>query len=288
MTLALDRAAAQLGRICFLVLMVGMGTIALMRFAPGYFSDSREMDAQYAVEARTELQTQRQQQTSILQLTWSVLHGWLHGDMGHSRQYDVPVAELIEPRLSVTIDLLVRGVACGWLGALALALPLSARRRRSAAAILAAPMAVLLAVPIGALATLSLLTGYGGPVLVLAVLIGTRDFKFLYRLFRQGWTNPCLFYARAQGIGSLRIAWKHLIPAMLPQLLALATMSLVVALGAIVPVEVIFNVPGLGQLAWVAAMNRDLPVLLTVTLGIAIMVGCAGTFAEPARAIERT
>ncbi len=284
----LYRLVRQLSRICFLILMVGLGTIALMRFAPGYFSDTREMDAQYAASARAQLETQRQQQTSLVQLTSSVLHGWLHGDLGRSRQYDVPVTELIEPRLRITINLLLRGVGWGWLAAIALALPLSAKRGRSTAAILAAPFAVLLAVPIGALATLSLLTNFGGPVLVLAVLIGTRDFKFLYRLFRQGWRDPSLFTARAQGIRPSRIAWKHLLPAMMPQLLALALMSLVVALGAIVPVEVIFNVPGLGQLAWSAAMNRDLPVLLAVTLGIAAIVGCAGNFAEPARVLERT
>lgn len=288
MTARIYRAVRQLSRVAFLILMVGMGTIALMRFAPGYFSDTREMDAQYVAQARAELDSQRQQQGSLLQLTSSVLHGWLHGDLGRSRQYDIPVTELIEPRLRVTMDLLLRGVMWGWLAALALALPLSAKRGRFISTILAAPFAVLLAVPIGALATLSLLTNFGGPVLILAVLIGTRDFKFLYRLFRQGWRDPSLLTARAQGIRPARIAWKHLLPAMIPRLLALALMSLVVALGAIVPVEVIFNVPGLGQLAWSAAMNRDLPVLLAVTLGIAAIVGCAGSFAEPARGLERT
>jgi peptide/nickel transport system permease protein len=41
-------------------------------------------------------------------------------------------------------------------------------------------------------------------------------------------------------------------------------------------VEVIFNVPGVGQLAWNAAMNRDLPVLLAVTMIMAIAVTLAG------------
>jgi peptide/nickel transport system permease protein len=49
-----------------------------------------------------------------------------------------------------------------------------------------------------------------------------------------------------------------------------------------VPVEVIFSVPGLGQLAWNAAMNRDLPVLLAVTTIMAIAVSVAGMPADRA------
>jgi len=43
-----------------------------------------------------------------------------------------------------------------------------------------------------------------------------------------------------------------------------------------VPVEVIFNVPGAGQLAWNAAINRDLPVLLAATMMMAVAVTLAG------------
>jgi peptide/nickel transport system permease protein len=63
-------------------------------------------------------------------------------------------------------------------------------------------------------------------------------------------------------------------------LLALATLSIVTALSALVPVEVIFSVPGLGQLAWSAALNRDLPVLLAITMIMAIAVTCAGILSD--------
>jgi peptide/nickel transport system permease protein len=58
----------------------------------------------------------------------------------------------------------------------------------------------------------------------------------------------------------------------------------VTTLSALVPVEVLFNVPGLGQLAWNAALNRDLPVLLAVTLTMAIAVACSGM--APSRKVE--
>jgi peptide/nickel transport system permease protein len=48
-------------------------------------------------------------------------------------------------------------------------------------------------------------------------------------------------------------------------------------------VEVIFSLPGLGQLAWSAAMNRDLPVLLAVTIIMAIAVTCSAMVSDRER-----
>jgi len=45
-------------------------------------------------------------------------------------------------------------------------------------------------------------------------------------------------------------------------------------------VEVVFNIPGIGQLAWNAALNRDLPVLLAVTILMSLSVTCAGLAPE--------
>jgi peptide/nickel transport system permease protein len=72
----------------------------------------------------------------------------------------------------------------------------------------------------------------------------------------------------------------HILPTLSLQLSALASLSIVTALSALVPVEVIFDVPGLGQLAWNAAMNRDLPVLLAATMIMALAVTCAGMAPE--------
>src|SRR5580658_4070782 len=126
------------------------------------------------------------------------------------------------------------------------------------------------------MATLCLLANKGGPVQVMALLIATRDFKFLHRMFRKAWLEPHMLQARAQGIATSRLLVAHVLPSLAGQLAALASLSVVTALSALVPVEVIFNVPGLGQLAWNAALNRDLPVLLAITLIMAIAVTCSG------------
>jgi peptide/nickel transport system permease protein len=68
----------------------------------------------------------------------------------------------------------------------------------------------------------------------------------------------------------------YIAPSLAPQLGALASLSIVTALSALVPVEVIFNLPGVGQLAWNAALNRDLPVLLAVMILMALAVTLSG------------
>jgi peptide/nickel transport system permease protein len=52
------------------------------------------------------------------------------------------------------------------------------------------------------------------------------------------------------------------------------------SIGLLIPVEVIFDLPGLGQLAWSATMNRDMPVLLSVTIIFACVLVLFGTIAD--------
>jgi peptide/nickel transport system permease protein len=268
------RLASSLARALALVLLVMIGSTLLVRLAPGYLSDAREMDARYGNTVRAQLAQEGAQSSSLPQMVAREMTTWLHGDAGRSRQFDVPVGSLIRPRIAVTGELLLRSLLLGW--ALALCAALVASTRRKSGVLWQAPAALLLAIPTAAMATLCLLSSSGGPVLVMALLIAARDFKFLSRALRQAWLEPHLLQARAQGIRTRRLLAVHVTPALAPQLAALAGLSLVTALSALVPVEVLFDVPGVGQLAWNAAMNRDLPVLLAVTLLMALAVTGSG------------
>jgi len=117
--------------------------------------------------------------------------------------------------------------------------------------------------------TLSLVFDVGGPVLVMTVLIAARDFKYLAKIVENTLFNSHVLQARAQGISDWNILRAHVLPSIAPDLGALGLLSILAALGVLVPVEVLFNLPGIGQLAWNAAMNRDLPVLVCSTLVIA-------------------
>ncbi|MGD0892675.1 MAG: ABC transporter permease subunit [Terracidiphilus sp.] len=264
----------RLARTVLVVFLVVFGSTVLIRFAPGYLSDVREMDARYGDAARTELSAEAARSSSVRQMLSTEMSAWANGSLGLSRQYDVPVLELVLPRLAVTGSLMLRAIVFAW--SLAVGASLLSNAGRNPSLLWQAPTTLLLAVPTSAIATICLLAGSGGPVLVMTLLLAARDFKFLDRLLRQAWRSPHLLQAKAQGLTTLHLVRAHILPNVASQLLALATLSIVTALSALVPVEVIFSVPGLGQLAWNAAMNRDLPVLLAVTMIMAIAVTCVG------------
>jgi peptide/nickel transport system permease protein len=276
---AAGRVLQRFTRTLAIVMLTVLGSSILIRFAPGYLSDAREMDARYAGAARAELSAEAGRSRSLSQILMSEFTAWKQGSLGLSREYDVPVLELVTPRLAVTGLLLLRAIALAWTLSLCASLVSSAGRNLSL--FWHAPATIFLAVPTAAMATICLLAGGGGPVLVMTLLLGARDFKFLDRVLRKAWRDPHLLQARAQGISTFRLVRAHILPGLLPQLLALAALSLVTALSALVPVEVIFSIPGIGQLAWNAAMNRDLPVLLAVTIIMAVAVTVAGMASKP-------
>jgi peptide/nickel transport system permease protein len=242
------------------------------------------MDTKYAQAAQAEIQADAVQQQSPNQIAMRMVEGWLKGDLGESRQYGVPVAELIGARLRVSALLLVRGILWGWLLAICAALPISAMRKGGVLGGL--PFTLLLAIPTAAMATACILAEAGGPVLVLSLIIAAREFKFLRNLLEGAWRSPHLLQGRAQGLSTRALVTMHILPNVAPQLRALATLSIVTALGALVPIEVIFTVPGVGQLAWSAVMNRDLPVLVAVSLLMAAVVGIAGMLSTHAVTLE--
>lgn len=268
-------------RTAVILLMVVFAATALVRFAPGYLSDAREMDQRYAGAAREELNETARRDSSLLKMVGREIDGWSRGDLGDSRQYQVPVRELIGARLKVTIEIILRAIGLAWSMAFVAALISSSRRKASV--VWQLPATLLLAVPTAALATLCIVAGDGTsvyPVTVMALLLAARDFKFLDRIFRTAWNEPHVLQARAQGISGAHLLRAYILPGLRPSMMALATLSILTALSAMVPVEVIFNIPGIGQLAWSAAMNRDLPVLLAVTLINAIAVTLAGMFSR--------
>jgi len=67
-----------------------------------------------------------------------------------------------------------------------------------------------------------------------------------------------------------------------PELLALAGVSVTMAFSAAIPIEAVGDVPGIGQLAWQAALGRDLPVLVSLTLLLMLLTRSANAAADVA------
>lgn len=259
-----------------LLALASLGTVLLVRCAPGYFANAGEMDAQHSEHAQELVRTQQEREGSPLQAWLHFCHDVLHGDLGRSHQYDVPVRTLLLPRLRVTGKLLLMAAVPAPLLALLCALPCSlvrtpALQRWAAVATLAG-----VAVPVSVLASAALLSGLGGPAAVLLAMLAVRDFRFFSRLLRRQSRAPYLVYARACGVSQVRSIWQAILRPIWGQLLSVITLSCVTALSALIPIEVIFGIPGAGQMAWTAAMNRDLPVLLAATLLMTLCIGVAG------------
>jgi peptide/nickel transport system permease protein len=83
--------------------------------------------------------------------------------------------------------------------------------------------------------------------------------------------------ARARGVSPRRIRYRHALPNALIPLLTVMGMLLTAVLGGAVILEVMFSWPGLGLLMFDAAMQRDYPVImgLTVLTSVAVL---AATF----------
>ena len=85
-------------------------------------------------------------------------------------------------------------------------------------------------------------------------------------------------------VSPARILLRHVLPVSGPQFLALAGISVSMAFGACIPVETLCDLPGIGQLAWKAAMARDLPVLICLTMMLTAITQLCNSASEGATA----
>src|SRR5205807_10280556 len=115
------------------------------------------------------------------------------------------------------------------------------------------------------------------PMLAAGLLIFPKIYRYCYNLMQQSYALPHVLTARAKGAGQWRVLVWHVVPVALPQLLALLGVSISIAIGVLLPIEVICDVPGIGQLAWQAAEARDLPLLVNLTLTVTFLTVCATT-----------
>ena len=85
-----------------------------------------------------------------------------------------------------------------------------------------------------------------------------------------------------------RVLTYHVAAPVAPDLLALAGVSVSMAVGATIPVEALCDSAGIGHLLWQAALSRDLPVLANLTLLITAVTAGANLLADTARAARES
>ncbi len=261
------------------LLLGGLLGATLLRFGPGFDADERDLDARYSVQAREAIRTQRASERNILRFYAGYLERAIHGDFGVSRSLGLRVSELIASRGAVTLRLIGMGLLFGW--SVALALAVASVVCRWPLVSVAAEMAsgFCLSLPAAVVALLIFLAN--GPVfLVVGLAIFPRVFRNARDLFARSLSASQVIAARARGVPERWILWRCVMRPAAAPLVALAGVSVSLAIGAAIPVEVIADLPGLGQLAWKAAIGRDLPLLVALTLIVTAVTVGANSLAD--------
>jgi peptide/nickel transport system permease protein len=114
----------------------------------------------------------------------------------------------------------------------------------------------------------------------IGVLLFPQIFAYLRNLTDRILDEPHVLAAQARGVPRAVIIVRHVLLRAAPTALSLFGITISIALGAAVPVEVICDLPGIGQLLWEAALSRDLPLIVSLTAVVAFVTISANFAAE--------
>ncbi|MBE7636455.1 ABC transporter permease subunit [Sneathiella sp. P13V-1] len=227
--------------------------------------------------------------------TW--ISGLLVGELGNSYAYKVPVTELVESALKITIPLAIMSMILSVTIALVIGLYAAAHHNKASDVTLMGISQLGISVPNFWLAVLLILFfavnlrwlppgGFPGwedgiwpairALILPAVALATVQGAILARITRSSvlevYREDFVRTARAKGLSRQATLWTHVLRnAMIPVLTVMGLQFGNLLVGAVV-VENVFNMPGLGSTVLKAINNRDTIVVENVVLLLAAMV----------------
>jgi peptide/nickel transport system permease protein len=273
----------QARRILLTALLGGLLGATLVRLGPGFGVDEREFDVRLNAASLQAIRAERARDNNIALFYARYLSGLLHGNLGFSRSLNRPVSELLRERLPLTLGSLAYGVLGGMSIGLVLALA-SVWWHAPGSDLLPAVLSGLsLALPAALIALLFLWMGAGGRWAI-ALVVFPHVYRYAKNLLVAAYQAPHVLAAEAKGLSPARVLFAHVFTPAAPQLAALAGISVSLAFGASIPIEVICDTPGVGQLAWKAALDRDLPLLVNITVLVTLMTLVVNACADMALA----
>ena len=269
--------------VCLTVLVI---SFALARFGGNLAINLAGPDASTESIARIEHQLGLDRPLPVQFLDWA--DRALHGDFGESFLFHESVAQLIKEHLPVTFALGLLAIAI----AIVVALPLgiAAALNEGTAIDVAIGMLTLAgqAIPSFWLGLMLIIwfgvdlgwlpisgvddwTGYILPAVVLAFVA----IPAMLRLTRGGMVDALradyIRTARAKGLSRASIVLKHALRNAAMPIVAVSAVQLGFILGGSVVTEVVFNVRGVGYLAWESIQKGDFPVIQAVVLLFALV-----------------
>jgi peptide/nickel transport system permease protein len=220
------------------------------------------------------------------------LAGILRGDLGRSYTQKTAVLPLILARLPATLILMAAGIVVEVILGITLGTIAAVRRgglvdrmvmMASFVGVSAPQFVVALLLLYVFAATLGWfpMSGYGTPnhVVLPAMTLGILGAGWYARMVRSAMIDVLnqdyVRTARAKGLSSRRIIFRHALPNAILPIIAMIGIDIGQFMSGVVVVEAVYGWPGIGQLAWQAIQQVDIPIIMGVTLvsALAIVIG---------------
>ncbi len=266
-------------RIVATALAAGLLSATLVRFSPGFGLGEEQFDMRLSRESLQAMHHSHDAERNPVRFYATYLKRVVTGDLGFSQSLGRPIRELLAERAATTAVLTFCGIAGAWVIALILAVPPVTWRLPKLAGLCTVFSGISASIPAAGMAIL--LFRFGGSARwMIAAILFPKLYLYLQGLLRQSYGMPHVLLARAKGLGSFQILMRHVLPPALAPLAALAAVSINLAFGAAIAVEAICDLPGLGQLAWKAALARDLPVLVALTVIVTLVTQISSLVAD--------
>ena len=223
---------------------------------------------------------------------WNYLTNLIQGDFGRSFNQKTAVGPLILARLPATLTLMAAGIAIEVAVGLTLGVIAAVRRDGPIDRLVMTMSFVGVSTPQFLVALLLLyvfaatlgwfpMSGYGTPAhLVLpALTLGILGAGWYARVVRSAMIDVLgqdyVRTAHAKGVPGTRVVLRHALPNALLPIIAMVGIDIGQFMSGAVVVEAVYGWPGIGQLAWQAIQQVDIPIIMGVTLvsAFAIVLG---------------
>ena len=269
-------------RVLAIMLLASFTGAMLMRIAPGFSSDDQELNSGLSAQSIQAIRQAHRADANVPRFYAQYLASLVRGDLGTSRSLNQPVKDLLRERLPVTLVNLAFALVVGWLFGFSLAIAAQVWNLRVLTFLGNALSGTFISTPAAALALIFLLLRWP-PAFAAALLLFPKIYRYTQNLLQQSSEMPHVLTARAKGAGPWRVLAWHVAPIALPQLIALVGVSISIGIGVLLPIEVVSDVAGIGQLAWHAAQSRDLPLLVNLTMVVTFVTVCATLISDAAQ-----
>ncbi|MBB3657795.1 peptide/nickel transport system permease protein [Rhizobium sp. BK650] len=216
----------------------------------------------------------------------------LRGDLGRSYAQKTEVWTLIAARLPATLVLMAAGILVEAVLGLTLGTIAAMRRGGFGDRLVMTASFVGVSAPQFVVALLLLyvfavtlgwlpMSGYGTPahIVLPASTLGVLGAGWYARMVRSAMIDVLnqdyVRTARSKGLSSRRIIFRHALPNAILPIIAMIGIDIGQFMSGVVVVEAVYGWPGIGQLAWQAIQQVDIPIIMGVTLtsALAIVIG---------------